>query len=70
MIRLKLFLIIAIVVIINNQVQSQSDPQQISSIADYTNVRKLQISAFERGRDKADTLLALYGEKRGKVLEY
>ncbi len=32
-------------------------------------VRKLQVSAFERGRDKADALLALYGEKRGKVLD-
>lgn len=32
-------------------------------------VRKLQISAFERGRDKADALLALYGEKRGKILD-
>ncbi len=32
-------------------------------------VRKLQISAFERGRDKADALLSLYGEKRGKIID-
>lgn len=32
-------------------------------------VRKLQISAFERGRDKADALLAIYGEKRGNILD-
>lgn len=35
----------------------------------YAEVRKLQVTAFERGRDKADALLALYGEKRGRVLD-
>lgn len=35
----------------------------------YGEVRKLQISAFERGRDKADALLAIYGEKRGRIID-
>lgn len=35
----------------------------------YQEARKLQVEAFKRGQEKADTLLAVYGEKRGRILD-